>query len=186
MPEARPSTVTIHVIFNAHLDPIWLWPWTAGLDEAIATCRSACDRLDAHPDIFFTQGEAWTFSMVERADPELFERIRAHVRSGRWELAGGWWTQPDCNFPSIDGLRGQIRVGFEYLQSRFGRVPRIAVNPDTFGHCAILPDLLHEFGQDRYVFMRPDPRECKLPARVFSWKTRPRGKAVTAFRVADT
>ena len=24
---------TVHLVFNAHLDPIWLWPWEAGLDE---------------------------------------------------------------------------------------------------------------------------------------------------------
>ena len=39
-------SVTIHAIFCAHLDPVWMWPWTGGLDEALATSRSACDRLD--------------------------------------------------------------------------------------------------------------------------------------------
>jgi len=33
--------ITVHMIFNAHLDPVWLWPWQAGLDEALATWRSA-------------------------------------------------------------------------------------------------------------------------------------------------
>ena len=60
---------TVHLIFNAHLDPIWLWPWQAGLDEALATCRSACDRLDTHPDLTFSRGEAWVYSQVERLDP---------------------------------------------------------------------------------------------------------------------
>lgn len=32
---------TIHLIFNPHLDPVWLRPWQAGLDESLATRRSA-------------------------------------------------------------------------------------------------------------------------------------------------
>jgi alpha-mannosidase len=175
--------ITIHVAFNAHLDPIWLWPWTSGLDEAIATCRSACDRLDANPDISFTQGEAWTFAMIERADPALFRRIRAHVASGRWEVVNGWWTQPDCNAPSIDGLRAQLRTGLAYVKDRFGVTPRCGFNPDSFGHCAALPGVMREFGQDRYVFMRPMANEMQLPAGLFSW--RGSNATVTAFRLVE-
>ncbi|RYG33677.1 hypothetical protein EON81_17575, partial [bacterium] len=76
---------TIHVLFSAHIDPVWLWPWQSGLGEIFATCRSACDRLDAHPDIFFTRGESWVYEQIERLDPRLFARIKAHIEAGRWE-----------------------------------------------------------------------------------------------------
>jgi len=114
----------IHVIFHAHLDPIWLWPWTAGVDEALATCRSACERLDRNPDAVFTQGEAWVYDIVERTDPTLFARIRTHVAAGRWELTGGWWLQPDCNVPGGRGFQQQIALGKDYFQSRFGSFPK--------------------------------------------------------------
>ena len=179
-------SMAIHVIFNAHLDPIWMWPWTSGLDEAIATCRSACDRLDAHPELFFTQGEAWTFQMVERADTALFARIRKHIEAGRWEVVNGWWTQPDCNHPTVDGLHRQITTGLAYVKDRFGLMPRCGFNPDSFGHCAILPEILLAHGQDRYVFMRPQEHELQLPSRLFTWRSRPGGQGVTAFRIADT
>ena len=81
--------LTVHVIFNAHLDPIWLWPWHAGIDEALSTCRSACERLDANPDVCFSQGEAWVYHQVERLDPGLFKRIQEHIAAGRWEIIGG-------------------------------------------------------------------------------------------------
>lgn len=178
--------MTIHVVFSAHLDPIWMWPWTSGLDEALATARSACDRLDANPDLFYTQGEGWTLSMVERADPALWRRVCGHVADGRWELVNGWWTQPDCNFPSADGLRRHIETSLAWVRSRFGITPRCGFNPDSFGHCAILPEILRDCGQDRYVFMRPQPHECTLPARLFTWRTAPGGRGVTAFRIADS
>ncbi|MBL8994753.1 MAG: hypothetical protein JNM63_15510, partial [Spirochaetia bacterium] len=146
---------TIHLIANAHIDPIWLWPWTAGLDEVLATCRSACDRLDAHPELSFNRGEAWVYAQVERVDPPLFERIRAHVKTGRWNIVGGWWIQPDCNQPSGFAMEEQILLGKNYFQSRFGQFPRTAYNVDSFGHAAFLPDLMRRHGQDRYVMMRP-------------------------------
>ena len=67
-----PSRITVHMIGQAHLDPVWLWPWSAGLDETLATCRSACDLLDAYPDSIFTKGEAWAYDEIERAVPPLF------------------------------------------------------------------------------------------------------------------
>lgn len=177
---------TIHLILNAHIDPIWLWPWQAGLDELLATCRSACDRLDAHPDIIFTRGEAWVYRMVQRVDPPLFERIRQHVEAGRWEIVGGWWIQPDCNFPAAVGFEKQIELGKQYFQDTFGVFPRVAYNVDSFGHAATLPDFMHRAGQDSYVMMRPADHEMKLPARVFRWRGRDGGPSVATFRIAGS
>lgn len=182
---ADSSITTVHVIFNAHLDPIWLWPWQAGLDEALATCRSACDRLDAHPDIFFTRGEAWVYNMVERTDPQLFQRIQGHVQAGRWEIVGGWWIQPDCNLPSGFALRHQIALGKEYFTDRFGLFPKTAYNVDTFGHSATLPAMMYEAGQRQYVMMRPDDREKPLPSRLFRWQGYDGGPRITTFRISD-
>ncbi|MFH1708075.1 MAG: hypothetical protein ABIF71_09165 [Planctomycetota bacterium] len=166
-------TITIHTIFSAHLDPVWMWPWTAGLDEALATSRSACDRLDAHPELFYTQGEAWILAMVEKVDPALFKRIQAHVKTGRWEIVNGWWVQPDCNFPTEEGLKRQISLGLEWVRERFNVTPRTGFNPDSFGHCAKLPEILRACGQDRYVFMRPQAHEMRLPSYLFRWRSRP-------------
>jgi alpha-mannosidase len=175
---------TIHLIFNAHLDPIWLWPWQAGLDAALATCRSACDRLDAHKDLFFTRGEAWVHREIERLDPQLFARIRQLVADGRWSIVGGWWIQPDCNLPSGWGMQRQIEIGKKYFVETFGAFPKTAYNVDTFGHAAYLPQLLRDAGQTQYVMMRPQEHEMKLPARLFRWRGYEGGPEVTTFRIA--
>ncbi len=175
--------ITVHLIFNAHLDPVWLWPWTAGLDAALATCRSACDRLDAHPDLTFTLGEAWVFEQVERCEPALFERMCAHCRRGRWDISGGWWIQPDCNLPTGVALTQQIEIGRRYFTSRLGTFPTVACNVDSFGHAATLPTLLRAAGQEAYVFLRPQEHEMKLPGRVFRWRS-PAGHEVRAFHIA--
>jgi alpha-mannosidase len=174
----------VHLILNAHVDPVWLWPWQAGVDEIIATCRSACDRLDTHSDLIFTRGEAWSYSVVEDVDPPLFRRIVRHVNDGRWEIVGGWWIQPDCNLPTRVGMERQIALGRDYFLSRFGRFPRVGYNVDSFGHSGFLPELMNRFGQDRYVMMRPQEHELPLPTRLFRWRGADGGSEVTAFRIA--
>jgi alpha-mannosidase len=174
--------ITVHLILNAHIDPVWLWPWPAGMDETIATCRSACERLDNHPDAIFTFGEAWGLRIVERTDPELFARIREHVKAGRWDLSGGWWIQPDCNLPGA--FDKQIELGRAWLSDRFGAFPRAACNVDSFGHAATLPRIMRRHGQDRYVMMRPQEREPALPARLFLWRGFPEDEGVVTFRIA--
>jgi alpha-mannosidase len=174
----------VHMVFNAHLDPVWLWPWQASLDELLATCRSACDRLDKHKDVVFTRGEAWVYEQVEKLDPKLFRRIQKHVRNKQWEIVGGWWVQPDCNLPSGFAFEKQIALGKRYFKSRFGFFPRIAYNVDTFGHAATLPAYLRAAGQDRYVMMRPQEHELRLPARLFRWRGYEGGPEVLTFRIA--
>ena len=48
----------VHMIGNAHIDPVWLWRWQAGVDEALATFRSAADRCEEYPEFIFTRGES--------------------------------------------------------------------------------------------------------------------------------
>jgi alpha-mannosidase len=175
---------TVHLILNAHLDPIWLWPWTSGLDAAVATCRNACDRLETHRDIFFSRGEAWVYDQIEQVDPRLFARIRKHVKSGQWNIVGGWWIQPDCNLPLGFAMRTQIELGKRYFTDKFGQFPTTAYNVDSFGHAASLPGLMREAGQSNYVMMRPQEHEHALPARLFRWRGYEGGHEVTTFRIA--
>ena len=76
-----PKTV-VHLIANAHLDPIWLWNWQAGADEALATFRSAVDRCHEYPEFRYTRGEAWLYDWIEKLDPGLFAEVRELVKEG--------------------------------------------------------------------------------------------------------
>jgi len=45
---------TIHIILHTHIDPIWLSKWQDGLDAAISTFKSVCEKLEKYEDIYFT------------------------------------------------------------------------------------------------------------------------------------
>lgn len=174
----------VHMIGNAHIDPVWLWTWQAGVDETLATLASAIRRCDEYPDFIFTRGEAWVYRQAETLRPDLFARIQDLVRAGRWSIAGGTWLQPDLNLPTPFALERQIIHGQAYFQRRFGISPRIAFNLDCFGHPATLPDLFAAHGYVGYVLGRPEPRQFPIPYNAFLWRGAG-GAELPAFRVID-
>jgi len=172
----------VHMIGNAHIDPVWLWQWPEGYQEVRATFQSAVDRLDEYPEYVFTCDSALFFTWVEESDPELFARIRAHVQSGRFQVIGGWWIEPDCNLPGGESFVRQALYGQRYLKETFGFTATTGANIDSFGHNATIPQILAKSGCDSYVFLRPGEKEKHLPAPLFRWES-PDGSSVLAYRI---
>ena len=172
----------IHMIGNAHLDPAWMWEWGEGMEAFIATCRSALDRMEETAEFVFTCSSAAHYAWVEEVDPDLFSKICERVAEGRWEVAGGWWTQADCNLPSGEGFVRQALLGQRYFIEKFGRSATVGYSPDAFGHSGGLPQLLSGSGLTSYIFCRPDPTELELPAPLFRWFSSD-GSSVLAYRV---
>ena len=162
---------TLHMIGNAHLDPVWLWSWEEGYSEALATFRSAIERLEENPRFVFTRGCAMTYEWVEKTDPELFKKIKKYVKLGRWNIVNGWWEQPDINIPCGEAYIRQGVYGKSYFRKKFGVEVTVGYNVDSFGHNAMLPQILKRSGFKSYVFMRPGPHEKKLPYPIFWWES---------------
>jgi alpha-mannosidase len=158
------------LVCNAHLDPVWLWTWEEGLTEAISTYRVAADFLDEHPEFVFNHNESLLYEWVERNDPELFERIKKHVASGRWHLAGGAYLQPDLIATSGESAIRQFLVGKRYFAEKFGTESRVAHNFDTFGHPQGMIQILAGCDIDAYVFCRPGAAQMELPIGSFRWE----------------
>ncbi len=176
------KAATLHMIGNAHIDPVWLWRWQEGCHEVLASFRSALDRLNEDPDFVFVSSSAVFYSWVEQIQPAMFEEIRARVREGRWEIVGGWWLQPDCNIPGGESFVRQGLYGQRYFKTKFGVTARVGYNVDSFGHHGMLPQILKQSGLDYYVFMRPNPQEQGLPGRLFWWESND-GSRVLAYRI---
>ena len=172
----------LHMIGNAHIDPVWLWRWQEGYHEVLASFRSALDRLNEHDDFMFVSSSAVFYQWVEESDPEMFDEIRSRIFEGRWEIVGGWWLQPDCNIPSGESFVRQALYGQRYFMEKFGVTATVGYNVDSFGHHGMLPQLLKKSGLDSYVFLRPGPHEKGLPGRLFWWESDD-GSRVLAFRI---
>ncbi|HWJ32857.1 MAG TPA: glycoside hydrolase family 38 C-terminal domain-containing protein [Gaiellaceae bacterium] len=176
-------TRVLHMIGNAHIDPVWLWQWPEGYQEVRATFRSAIDRLDENPDFVFTHTSVLFLQWVEESDPELFAQIRERVAEGRWQVVGGWWIEPDCNIPAGESFVRQGLYGQRWLLDRFGITATTAANLDSFGHNATLPQIFRGQGMDSYVFLRPKPDENpRVPGPLFRWEGAD-GSSVLAYRI---
>ena len=174
---------TIHLIGNAHLDPIWLWRWQEGCGEVLQTFRSALDRLNEYDDFVFTCSSAAYYKWVEEIDPDMFAEIKKMIKKGRWVPVNGWWVQPDCNMPSSESFARQALYSQLYYYEKFGRICRTGYNVDSFGHNAMIPQLVKQGGMDFYVMMRPDSRENPdVPSSLFWWDS-PDGSRVLTYRI---
>lgn len=149
------QNTTVHLIGNAHLDPVWLWRFPDGLSEIKATFRSALDRIKEFPGFVFTSACISYYSWVEENCPEMFSEIQTAVRNGRWFITGAMWVQPDCNIPSPESFARHFLYSQKYVREKFGVTVETGYNVDSFGHNGALPKLLIEGGLKNYVYMRP-------------------------------
>jgi alpha-mannosidase len=177
-----PRDRVLHMIGNAHIDPVWLWQWPEGYQEVRATFASAIDRMNEYPEFVFTCDSVLYLAWVEEHDPDLFAAIGRRIADGRWQQVGGWWIEPDCNLPSGESFVRQALYSQRYLRAKFGVTATVGFNVDPFGHNASLPQILRGSGMDSYVFMRPGPHEMTLPGPYFWWES-PNGTRVLAYRI---
>ncbi|MHB8624722.1 MAG: alpha-mannosidase [Aggregatilineales bacterium] len=178
----QPKQQKLHMIGNAHIDPVWLWQWPEGFHEVKATFRSALDRMKEYDDFLFVSSSAAFYEWVEKSDPAMFAEIQKRVAEARWEIVGGWWIQPDCNIPGGESFARQGLYGQRYFKEKFGVMAKVGYNVDSFGHHGMLPQILCQSGMDSYVFMRPSPHEKALPGRLFWWEADD-GSRVLTFRI---
>lgn len=172
----------LHMIGNAHIDPVWLWQWPEGYQEVRATFASAIDRMTEYPEFVFTCDSVLYLAWVEEHDPELFGQIGKRIADGRWQQVGGWWIEPDCNLPSGESFVRQALYAQRYLKEKFGVTSTVGCNVDPFGHNASLPQILRKSGMDAYIFMRPGPHEMTLPGPYFWWESAD-GTRVLTYRI---
>lgn len=177
----------IHLIGNAHLDPVWLWRWQEGYSEVLATFRSALERIKEFDDFVFTCAGAIYYQWVENTDPEMFEEIRKRVSEGKWVIVGGQMIQPDCNIPCGESFARHALYSQNYYKEKFGVTAKVGYNVDSFGHSAMLPQILKNSGLEAYVFMRPGSNELQLPFNdaSFIWIS-PDGTKLPSFRLIDS
>jgi alpha-mannosidase len=158
-----------------------MWDWREGMNEGIITHRTILDLMDEDKELTFMRGEAAQYEHMEKHAPDLFERVQAYVKAGRWDVVGGTYVQPDTNLPATETMLRHFMLSQAYFQSRFGQPVRVAWAADSFGHSAGLPEILAASGIEGYAFTRPDPATFSIPKPAFWWEGSG-GSRVLAYR----
>lgn len=165
----------VHLICNAHIDSIWQWGWQEGASSALSTFQSAANLLEDF-DYIFNHNESVLYEDIEKYAPSLNVAMKKWHQKGKWMPMGGWFLQPDVLIPQGESIVREIQNGKNYFLRQYGKMPKTAVNFDSFGHSRGLVQIIKKCGQENYLFMRPlnsfvDPAKYQLhlPKEEFLW-----------------
>ena len=143
------KTYTVHNVGHAHIDMNWMWPWPETVAVTNDTFTTVLRLMDEFPDFRFTQSQASVYEIARRYNPALFERIKARVAEGRWEVAASQWVEGDKNLASGEAIARHLLYTRRFMEEQLGLKPEdvpIDFEPDTFGHAHTIPTLVSRGG----------------------------------------
>ncbi|MDR1513983.1 MAG: alpha-mannosidase, partial [Propionibacteriaceae bacterium] len=126
---------------HAHIDSAWLWPLREAARKVARTFANVADLMDRYPEFVFAGSQAQQYAWLEEQHPDVFDKVKAAVASGRWAPAGGMWVESDTNLPGGEALVRQFTFGKRFFRDRFGLEAHEVWLPDSFGYTAALPQI---------------------------------------------
>ncbi len=160
----------IHMVGQSHIDLAWLWPMKEAVRKTSRTFSTMSTLLEQYDGFLYAQSQPQAYDFIKTHYPELYKRVKAHIQSGRWEVVGGMWVEPDLNIPSGESLVRQLLYGMAFYKEEFGIQPRVEWLPDTFGYCASLPQLLKKAGLDYFMTTKMNWNDTNpFPYDLFHW-----------------
>jgi len=138
---------TVYMVSNAHFDTQWRWTVQTSINEYLHnTLVQNFALLDEYPDYKFSFEGAVKYAWAKEYYPELYEKLKGYVASGRWHISGASWDANDPNMPSIESEIRNILLGQEFYQKEFGILSTDIMLPDCFGFGYQLPSVAAHCG----------------------------------------
>ncbi|NET72216.1 MAG: alpha-mannosidase, partial [Sphaerospermopsis sp. SIO1G2] len=174
----------IFLLGHAHLDLAWLWPVDETWNAAQNTFESVLSLQEDFPELVFCHTTPALYAWVEENRPDLFAKIQNRVKSGNWEVLGGFWVEPDLNLISGESIVRQLLYGQRYFLEKFGKISPVVWVPDTFGFCASLPQFLTQAGIEFFVTQKLHWNDTtKFDYDLFWWRS-PDGSQILSYMSA--
>ncbi|MBE8473411.1 glycoside hydrolase family 38 N-terminal domain-containing protein [Streptomyces justiciae] len=213
---------TMFMVSHFHYDPVWwntqaayteTWdvaddPASSGLpartfdsrgQSGMSLVRAHCDLARRDPAYTFVLAEVDYLKPYWDAFPEERAFLRELIRTGRVEIMGGTYNEPNTNLTGAEATVRNALYGDGYQRGVMGASPETAWQLDAFGHDPQFPGLMadagitssswargpfHQWGPTLSVFGEEprDPQRMQFPAE-FDWIA-PSGRGIlTAYMV---
>ncbi|MFJ9902338.1 NEW3 domain-containing protein [Streptomyces sp. NPDC101152] len=213
---------TMFMVSHFHYDPVWwntqgayteTWdvaddPATTGLpartfdsrgQSGMSLVRAHCDLARRDPAYTFVLAEVDYLKPYWDSFPEERAFLRELMRTGRVEIMGGTYNEPNTNLTGAEATVRNALYGDGFQRGIMGGSPETAWQLDAFGHDPQFPGLMadagisssswargpfHQWGPTLSVFGEEprDPGRMQFPAE-FSWIA-PSGRGLlTAYMV---
>ncbi|MHA1999737.1 MAG: alpha-mannosidase [Promethearchaeota archaeon] len=165
---------------QSHIDIAWLWRYFQTLRKVIVTYKKAVWHVFNHERYTFAGSQVLLMDWIMREDPGLFDEIKAAVKTGRFDLVGGFWVEPDCHLPSGESFVRQRLYGQLFYLKHFGKISDVEWVPDSFGFASTLPQIIRKSGS-RYFYTTKlhGNKYTPFPFVNFRWRS-PDGSEVIA------
>ncbi len=182
-----PTTPHIACLAASHIDTAWLWSIAETWRKCARTFSSVLNLLEQHPEMIFLQPAPYHADIVRREYPELFARIKASVKAGRWEPNGAMWIEPDANMPSGEAFVRQVLVAQRWTREHFGYTGDTLWLPDVFGYSAALPQILRLGRVEFFATTKMQWNDTtRFPYDTFHWKGIDGSTVLTHLNIHDT
>ncbi len=155
--DARAKSLHVHVIGHSHIDINWQWTWPDTVEVVRRDVRSVLSMMEDYPELRFVHSQPVTYEIIRQHEPELFQKVLAYIREGRWEVGTMQWVETDSNIPSGESHARQLQEGVAYTREVLGVEPSLFMAPDTFGHAGQVPQLAAQAGAKLYYHHRANP-----------------------------
>lgn len=177
------SAPVFYAVGNSHLDLAWLWPMAETYRKTARTFAAQLRLIEQYPDYKYLQSQPAAYEMCRKYYPELFERIKAAIKEGRWIAEGAMWVEPDTNMAGGEALIRQLLYGKQYYKDVLGVDSVVLWLPDTFGYTAALPQILNgcdvKYLVTQKIFWSYNEGDT-FPYHYFTWEGMD-GSSITAF-----
>jgi len=173
---------TLYFDSNAHIDATWLWREKETVQVVRNTFSSVLNMMNVRKDFTYTQSSAAYYDWMAQAYPEIYQDMLRQIKSGRWEVVGGMWVEPDCNLPSGESWMRHLLYSKRFFKNATGVDVRIGWNPDSFGYNWNMPQFYANAGIDAFVTQKIGWNDTNVfPYRVFWWEGPDGSRILTYF-----
>ena len=184
---ANASDLTAISVGHAHIDTGWMWPVRTTVGKVIRTFASQVSLIEKYPGYVFGASQPQHYVFVKERYPELYEKIRKHVKDGTWELQGGMWVESDCNLTDGESMVRQFLYGKNFFMDEFGEDVRNLWLPDVFGYSAAMPQILRKAGVDFFLTQKLSWSQFnEFPHNTFLWRGIDGSEVLTHFPPENT
>jgi alpha-mannosidase len=133
---------TFYAFGHAHLDVAWLWPLAEAERKIARTVINQLSIMEEYPEYRFLQSQPQLYLMLKNRYPELYERFKQALLSGKVIADGAMWVEADTNITGGESLIRQIMYAKQFFRQEFSKDMEVMWLPDAFGYSGALPQIM--------------------------------------------
>ena len=185
--KANSSALKVTAIGHAHIDTGWLWPVRETIRKCGRTFANQIANIEKYPEYVFGASQPQHYQFTKDHYPELYDKIKKAVATGRWEPQGGMWVEADCNLISGESMIRQFVHGKNYFMNEFGFDVKNLWIPDVFGYSGAMPQIIKGCGCDYFLTQKISWNLFnEFPHHTFMWRGIDGSEVLTHFTPENT